>query len=133
MEIKCEISVRPAGKARARITKYGAYTPAKTKNLQNLISYELNIASSVSLYRDQLPFKKPVTLVIQAHFLNPKIKNFEITPRIKKPDSDNILKLVSDAIPKSIILDDKQIFCMSIQKYDSYKDSIIIYLTDIIK
>ena len=122
----------PKGKARARVTRFGAYTPEATAMYENLVKIE---------YRQQLrdyrfPDNMPLRMKVVAEFTIPasssKAKRIQMlngTNRpTKKPDWDNVGKIVSDALNKIAYKDDSQIVeCTVIKKY-SDKPKVTITL-----
>lgn len=117
-----DIQVEPQGKARPRFTKKGrAYTPQQTKDYEDLIKYEFIRQCGNN------PTDKPVSLSVTAYFKIPKgtskIKSKKMASGLikptKKPDADNIIKAVADALNGIAYLDDKQIVeCSCYKKYD---------------
>ena len=106
-----------------------AYTPTKTKNEENLTKQMF-----VLRYPNFDPIEGKVALSIIACFPIPKgtSKSREaemlagITAPTKKPDWDNIGKLVSDALNKIAYLDDAQIVKVNIiKKYARVSETII--------
>lgn len=114
------VDIEPIGKARPRFTKTGhAYTPQKTKDAEELIA---------TAYRETgrgcIPKGVPIELEVVAHFPIPKsfsqkkrdaVLDSEILPT-KKPDADNILKLVADALNGVAYEDDAQVVRMEVSK-----------------
>ncbi|MFT4146411.1 MAG: RusA family crossover junction endodeoxyribonuclease [Mobilitalea sp.] len=115
--IKFRISGKPQGKARARTTKYGSYTPEKTVLYENYIKlcYQ-NESSYISA--------KPLYVYIYAFLQIPKntpkkyIKDMEIgnIRPIKKPDIDNIAKVILDALNGIAYKDDTQVIGLTVAK-----------------
>ncbi|RHW49180.1 RusA family crossover junction endodeoxyribonuclease [Lactobacillus bombicola] len=99
---------KPQGKARPRFTRGGkgvrTYTPATTQSYEDLVRYTALTA------RRQAQIKKPIScdmaLMIKAYFEVPKsfskkrrqecLSGFERPS--KKPDSDNIAKIILDGL-----------------------------------
>lgn len=119
------------GKARPRMnTRVGrAYTPTNTKN------YEYFIRQCFLLkYQRFEKIEGPVKVTIKAFFSVAKsasnrkkekmLKN-EIRPT-KKPDIDNITKIVLDALNKFAFEDDVQVVELNVEKY--YADYPKIYV-----
>jgi len=109
----------PTGKARARVTKYGTYTPEKTVNYETLVKEMFAIT-----YPNHKPFEGMVKMDIQAYFSIPKsytkgkklaAKHNIIRPT-KKPDADNILKIIADSLNKVAYKDDSQIVGVNLFK-----------------
>ena len=96
----------PVPKARARVTKHGAYTPQKTKDAEAVIGYKCHGKK----------LEGEVRLLVDAYFKIPKktskanrelMVSGKIRP-VKRPDWDNIGKLVSDAMNNIKYSDDSQ-------------------------
>lgn len=110
----------PNGKARARVTRKGfAYTPAKTRNAEVFIKM---IAAEEMAGRT--PMDGPVSLTMRAVMVPAKswskkkqaaALTGEIRPT-KKPDVDNILKLVKDALNGIVYGDDAQVVRVEAEK-----------------
>jgi Holliday junction resolvase RusA-like endonuclease len=110
----------PVGKARPRVTKFGAYTPAKTVNYETLVKEMFAIK-----YPRHKPYEGQIAMGIEAFFQIPqsrpqKVKKMmaegDIKP-CKKPDCDNILKIVADALNNMAYEDDKQIITARVSKH----------------
>lgn len=110
---------KPQGKARAKTVrnKYTgntmSYTPEKDLLYENYIKERfLNVSNGMFFERE-----KPVTLRIVARFLPPKSISKKRTALmlegkelpLKKPDMDNIVKVVADALNGVAYHDDTQI------------------------
>ncbi|MCC5911424.1 MAG: RusA family crossover junction endodeoxyribonuclease [Clostridiaceae bacterium] len=104
----------PMGKGRHRTTSTGhQYTPQKTVNYENLVKH--SFIESVKGKNKLL--EGPLYLEIDAYFKIPKstsqkkkesMKQGILRPT-KKPDIDNIQKIVGDALNNLAYHDDKQI------------------------
>lgn len=121
-----QVPGKPQGKARARTFynpvsgKHVSHTPDNTVLYENLIKDQfLNYADGFYMERGT-----PVTLRIVARFLPPKsvskkkqkqMLEGEILP-LKKPDMDNIVKVVADALNGVAYNDDTQIVLVSAKK-----------------
>lgn len=117
--MKIIIPGTPIAKARARVTKNGhAYTPTKTINYENLVQY---------CYMDQAEGVKlagPLMMEIRFYFPIPKSyskKQIELLKvqdmaHMKKPDLDNCIKSISDALNHFAYDDDSQIIELSATK-----------------
>jgi len=124
----------PVGKQRARICRTGHYTPAKTVNYETLIKELFAIA-----YPNHVPFSGPISLQVRAFIAPSKADAGKLkrTPRLrptKKPDLDNIIKLVCDALNGLAYADDKQIVAvLSGKNYsDQPRTEIIVEETELI-
>lgn len=102
----------PSGKARPRVTRWGTYTPKKT------VTYESCVVNAfVQAYPEWSPLTGAVCISITAYFDIPKsyskkaqalIKTGQAWP-VKRPDSGNIEKMITDALNGIAYKDDCQI------------------------
>ena len=116
MKIELTVPGEPQGKQRAKVFKKGdfagAYTPKKTVNYETYIK-----ALFVAKYPDFIPLTGPLILQFVAYVSIPKStsqkKRFLMLERIilpeKKPDVDNILKIIMDALESVAYERDSQI------------------------
>jgi len=123
MKISLVIPGKPLGKQRPRVLKNGiTYTPKETINYETFIK-ELYVTE----YRLAKPMDGPLKMRIVAYFPIPQsasnVKKADmehgfIRPA-KKPDVDNIVKIISDALNGIAYFDDKQIVSCMVEKYYS--------------
>lgn len=103
----------PQGKLRARTRAgFGFYTPKKT------LAYEQFIRACFLLkykHWPKIPACIPVSVNVNALFASPK-KAKRTGPVLKKPDVDNIAKVVLDALNKCVWTDDAQVHGLVITK-----------------
>lgn len=124
-KIRLTINGTPVGKGRPKYTKSGhAYTPSNTREYEDTIR---------TLYRMQYHGFKfaqgiPLDMRIRAFYPIPKSdskglhmkksKN-EIRPHNIKPDIDNVIKIVCDALNEMAYHDDTQIVDLQARKFYS--------------
>lgn len=132
MSIVFTVLGEPVGKARQRVTRFGTYTPEATTMYENLIKTEYRRQCRDHRFDD----KQPLRMEIRAEYLIPatasKVKRAamlrgEIRP-MKKPDWDNVGKVVSDALNKLAYRDDTQIVDCTVRKYYSDRPRITVSL-----
>lgn len=120
---------KPQGKGRPRFGKHSVYTPKTT------INYEKHIAECYT--GDML--QGSLFCDITAFFAIPKsytkkqkedIKKGILTPT-KKPDADNIAKIVMDALNGVAYEDDKQVIELRVSKLYSEKEGLEITIGEI--
>jgi Holliday junction resolvase RusA-like endonuclease len=119
--IKFTIPGPPQGKARARTGKGFAYTPEKTVLYENLIK-SVFIQDKCKRVQSE---GQPLTMHIRAFYpipksISQKVKDFMLQNQIrptKKPDADNVLKVVADALNGIAYHDDTQIVTAIVEKY----------------
>lgn len=117
----------PVGKGRPRFSRAGnfvhTYTPEKTRD------YEQRVAQLCRVTGGKSVGAQPVLLVIKAYLPIPKSASKKAkaamlsgeTPCMKKPDADNIIKCIADALNGVAYDDDKQITDLVFSK--RYSDS----------
>lgn len=112
---------KPTGKGRPRVCRNVTYTPKETRDYENLVRQ-----CYIAKYADKQPIsaKTPVEVEIYAYFKIPKnmpkkqkelIENNELFPTVK-PDSDNISKIILDALNGVAYYDDNQVTDLTIYK-----------------
>ena len=120
MKVSFTIEGEPVGKGRPRHGKYKTYTPAKTKSVENNIAYLYKV--NVGYY-----FEGYVKLKLDLYYSIAKSDstkkklmklNNELRPN-KKPDIDNVVKLVADALNEVAYKDDTQIIELRCRKFYS--------------
>lgn len=121
--IRFEVPGEPVAKARPRITRYGAYTPEKTKNYETLVKELFAIKHGQTLLEGELGIKLKLFFKIPKSTSKKRKKlmeDKELRP-IKRPDLDNCLKSITDALNGLAYKDDSQIVSATIEKYYSEK------------
>lgn len=106
----------PIAKGRARVTRHGAYTPKKTKD--NSAYIRLVVASVLEM--DE-PSTMPIEIKMEFSFEPPRSASAKKREQLLtigyhciKPDVDNLVKQIYDALNGLVWADDKQI-CRSIE------------------
>ena len=134
MKVEFTIDGEPVGKARPRMnTRTGkAYTPDKTRMYEDYIKL---------LYRSQIKhyFEGYVKLTIKAFYgvaKNDSKKKKEdklsnILRPSKKPDIDNVVKLIADGLNGIAYKDDTQIIEIYATKFYSDKPRVEVIIEDI--
>ena len=123
------------GKARPRVNTYTCqvYTPTKTKDYEELIKQYF-----ILKYPRYVPLESRVSVKIVAYFKIPKntskkstesMLNGEISPT-KKPDIDNITKIVLDALNKMAFKDDNQITKIDVEKIYGETEKVYIKIEE---
>ena len=131
MKYEFEVPGKITGKGRPRIntTTAIAYTPTKTKEYEDLVKQYFIIKN-----RCAKPLEGRLKVTIKAYFDIPKntskkqkeeMLNNNIRP-LKKPDIDNIAKIILDALNKLAFNDDNQITKLSIEKEYCEEEKVYI-------
>ena len=133
--IRFEILGQPIAKARPRVTRTGhAYTPSKTVNYEALVKYTYQ-----SLYPHREPILGLIEASITAVFPIPKSYSKKKTNELlagpsnydKKPDCDNLAKIVLDALNGIAYKDDSQVTMLHICKEYGTQPKVVIELKEI--
>lgn len=135
MIYEIEVDESITGKARPRMnTRTGrAYTPTKTKNYEYLVR-ELFILK----YPHFVPLEERLKVSIVAYFELPKQRSklaeaemlANIKSPTKKPDIDNITKIILDALNKFAYIDDTQITKIEVEKRYARSPKVIIKIEE---
>jgi Holliday junction resolvase RusA-like endonuclease len=118
---------KPVPKARARVTRSGhAYTPAKTKDYERLVQDVaiIEMKKLVDADPDYNLYSGPLVMMLAVYMPVPKSWSKSKTEMAlagaiaptSKPDLDNVVKSVSDALNKICYVDDSQIVDLIVSK-----------------
>jgi Holliday junction resolvase RusA-like endonuclease len=129
MKIQFEVEGRPQGKGRPRFSTKGGfvrtYTPENTRNYEKLVQTRF-----VEKYGNIEPIDKKIALKIEAYFAVPKgtskKKTFELlsTYYPKKPDIDNVTKIILDALNGLAFKDDNLVVFLEVAKYYAEEEKV---------
>jgi len=103
----------PVAKGRPRFTKTGiAYTPTKTRDAEEAFWLQSRVHAPrkpiEGAVRLELSFNMPIPKS-REKAIKEKVGNGEWVPHIIRPDVDNMVKLVTDAMNKRFWNDDSQV------------------------
>ena len=131
-----EVEGKPTGKGRPRFKRMGnfvqTYTPEKTAEYEKLVRIRFQNAGGALT-------DKPVRVEITAFFAPPKSTRKRdriemLANRIlpeKKPDVDNIAKIILDALNKIAYKDDSQVIELSVKKIYSDAAKVCVHIEEI--
>lgn len=114
---------KPQGKQRPRHTRKGiTYTPDETR------SYETQVAALYKAAKGEL-LEGNLKLILEIYYPIPAsatksdkvLMSSNILRPGKKPDIDNVIKIIMDALNGVAYKDDAQIVCVVANKYYSYE------------
>lgn len=121
----------PKGKQRPRFTKYGStYTPSETVAYEKKVAYSYRQAGG-SLYT------QPVKLEIWAFYQIPKsaskkrAADMQGKPCVKKPDIDNVLKIIMDGLNGVAYPDDKTVAEAVIHKVNWTDARVLVDVSEV--
>lgn len=111
------------GKARARVTRFGTYTPIKTRKWETKIKEAALTAILTYAHRKFCPLIGPLRVTVALSYTRPKSNKYAY--KITKPDVDNCVKSI-DSLNGIVWGDDAQI--VEIQAYKTWgvQDSMTI-------
>ena len=133
--MRFEVLGKPQGKQRAKVSMIGgfarAYTPEETVSYENriILSFRQALNGAKTPY-----WEKPVKVRIIAHHAIPKsfskkkqaeALNGKIRPQTK-PDIDNVVKVVCDALNSVAYRDDTQVIRIVAEKVYSDEPKLVI-------
>lgn len=133
--IHLTIPGEPQGKARARTGKGFAFTPEKTVLYENLIKTIFAQEKCQRYEGDGIPLE----MIIKAYYRIPKSASQKkyanmhsgVIRPTKKPDADNIMKVVADALNGIAYHDDTQIVRAIIEKWYSDEPRVEVIIKEI--
>lgn len=134
-----EVLGKPQGKQRAKVSTFGgfarAYTPEETVSYENRIILSFKQA----LNGGETPFwDKPLEISITAHHAIPKSFSKKkhaqaLTGKVRpqtKPDIDNVVKVVCDALNSVAYRDDTQVIRVVAEKIYSDTPKLVVNLNE---
>lgn len=139
--MKFEIVGTPVAKGRPRVSRIGTFTPLKTVNYENLVKYTF-----VQSFPNFKPFEDEIKIKIIAIFNPPasisKKKLKELLPttddplsakgKITKPDLDNIVKSITDALNGLAYKDDNLITSFEAHKVYGEQAKVIVEIEEVV-
>lgn len=104
MEIKFTVQGTPQPKQRPRVTSRGTYTPARTKDYEKIVGWSYAAAGGKMM-------SGAIEVRVNAYFCIPKSrKDVSVGDwHLQRPDLDNVVKIVKDALNGIAYKDDSQV------------------------
>lgn len=139
MQINFTVMGEPKGKGRPRFCRNTghAITPKDTVNYETLVKMEYTQACGEQMFPDDAM----LDMRIKAYYSIPKsaskkrhaaMLSGDIRPT-KKPDMDNVIKIIADALNKIAYRDDTQIVDCQVRKFYSEKPRVEVMIQTIDK
>lgn len=133
--INFRVNTRPVPKARARVTRYGSYTPQKTVDFEKTIGWEFKRS-----YPNHQMILTAIRITIVACFkVTPswtkkkKLSALDGSMRhTMKPDIDNLAKAIMDGLNGIAYKDDNQVCELVIKKVYGENDFVEIEIIDVV-
>lgn len=106
----------PTGKGRPRFNRKtgSTYTPAETASYENLVTMAARAAHTGDPLETPIAVRIDVYRPIPASW--PKKRKAEARYDVRRPDVDNILKIIADAMNGVVYSDDAQISIVTVTK-----------------
>jgi len=118
-EIKLCVPISPVAKARPRFTRLGrAYTPKRTKAFEDAIKMYWKKSG-----QKMLPVAPTCLKIV---FFMPRPKKTKFDRPITRPDIDNLMKGVIDALNQLAWKDDNQIVTVQVYKHYGETPSVML-------
>ena len=133
MSLFFEVPLQPVGKGRPRFTRHGhAYTPKTTRDFEESVAQAFRVA-----YPNHEPYKGAVSIEVYAFFAIPeswtkKKREAALAGEVMhtgRPDADNCLKVIEDALNGLAFNDDAQITDVSVQKRYASRPRVEVNIT----
>lgn len=140
MRVKFMIPGEPKGKGRPRVERHGDRTVTRTPD--DTIIYE-NLVRTEYMRQckgHRFPDDSQLDLRVIAYYPIPSSKSKKqqrlmedgtIRPT-KKPDTDNVLKVIADSLNQVAYKDDAQVVDASVRKFYSRKPRTVVFLSEYI-
>ena len=138
-EVKFTIPGPPTAKQRPKFTRAGAYvrtyTPQKTVNYENLVKFYYEQAAKGFAFPDDAMLDVRILAFFEIPKSVSKKRRQEMLDRkirpTKKPDCDNIGKIICDSINKIAYHDDASIVDLQVRKFYSDKPRVDVIIRQI--
>lgn len=134
MQVQFKIPGEPKGKGRPRFARRGpyvtTYTPLETASYEDMVRFEYRQAAGDTF------FEGPVEMRILAAYKIPKntskkkrelMHAFKILPQ-KKPDADNVAKIIADSLNAVAYRDDTQITKLVVERIYADEPFVMVKL-----
>lgn len=136
MTVYFTIPGEPQGKGRPRFNRYSgvAYTPERTASYENLIALFYKEEYGDSRFPDKTQLQMRIEAIFSVPKSTSKVKAAEMVKGnirpTKKPDADNIIKVVCDALNGIAYRDDAQIVQVVLDKWYGTEPKVVVKITD---
>ncbi len=134
MKISFTIPGEPTGKARPRVQKFGTRNEEKTVLYENLVKTCFFRQSNGRKFDDDAQLDVRVTAYYQIPKSVSKKKQEAMLKHIirpkKKPDVDNVAKIILDALNKEAYYDDAQVVDFQLRKFYSDNPRVVVTIQE---
>lgn len=138
MKVKFVVPGEPKGKGRPRVENRHGKSIARTP--EDTVVYE-NLVKTVyyqQCQRAQFPKGTPLEVRVMAYYSIPQseskkrqamMESHQIRP-MKKPDVDNVVKIILDSLNKIAYHDDAQVVDCMFRKFYSYQPRVVVTIQE---
>lgn len=135
MKYSFEIKEKAIGKQRPRYSsKTGRmYTPTKTSSFEEKVKWAFKSKYNIEKELSTKPFKAKITAIFEPPKSISKKKKDELLSKVdytKKPDADNIAKIILDSLNGLAYKDDSQVSALLVLKDYGLENKIIVELEE---
>lgn len=136
MKYKFEILERAIGKQRPRYSSktHRMYTPIATRSFEDKVKWAFTSRYNIATEPSTRTFRAEITAIFKpAESLSKKKKEEELIKVFytKKPDADNIAKIILDSLNGIAYKDDSQVSLLFVRKNYGTENKIIVELEEL--
>lgn len=136
MKYSFEIPERAIGKQRPRYSsKTGRmYTPIATRSFEDKVRWAFTQKYNIATELSEKPFKAKIIAVFKPADSLSKKKKEELLTKVdytKKPDADNIAKIILDSLNGLAYKDDSQVSALMVLKDYGTENKILVELEEV--
>lgn len=136
MKYQFEIKEKAIGKQRPRYSSktHRIYTPTKTSTFEEKVKWAFKSKYNIQTELSNKPFKAKIIAVFEPSKSLSKKKKEELLYQVnytKKPDVDNIAKIILDSLNGLAYKDDSQVSALLVLKDYGIENKIIVELEEI--
>lgn len=129
--MKFTIIGKPRGKGRPRFTRQGfAYTDKETRDYEKLVKMSYLSCKDKKLYEGNIKIEIWANFVPNKGISKKKYSELIGTPYNKKPDIDNIAKIILDGLNTIAYKDDNQVIELIVHKTYAETNYVEVELKD---
>ena len=135
MKYRFEILERAIGKERPRVNRHtgAVYTPTKTSSFEEKVQWAFKSKYNIETELSTKPFKAKIIAIFRPAESLSKKKKEELlySEYTKKPDADNVAKIILDSLNGLAYKDDNQVAELLVLKQYGDENKIIVELEEI--
>lgn len=135
MEVRFEIPGEPCGKGRPRFVGTGKpITPKRTENYETMVRWYYQMSANGFMFPDNAMLEMKIDAFYGVAKSDSKkkrdLKLRQCIRPTKKPDADNVGKIIADSCNDVAYHDDTQIVDMTIRKFYSDRPRVEVIIKD---